>query len=129
MEQFGIPLREIGEKFTKSEIVLIAWRSQEQHHYFKKRMKKLDKGDDISDERQVTSGKRRKQYADGIGPERMPDEFFDENGDFNLSKVEGEKARRYFEQVLRIPMPPGISKMGADDDRTREIKQAYGIRR
>jgi len=127
MEQFAMPLREIGAKFTKSELTLIAWRSQEQSHHFKKRLKKIDSGDD--DKPSVSSGKKRKQYNDGIGPERMPDEFFDENGDFNLSKVPGEYARRYFEQVLRIPMPPGVSKIGYNDSTTEEIRQAYGIRR
>ncbi len=119
-------LREIGNKFTKSELVLVAWRSQEQSYHFKQRLKKIDKG-----EQSITgkSGKKRKEYLDGIGPERMPDEFFNEEGDFDLSRVTGENARRYFEQVLRIPLPPGVSKIRHEDERSEQIRQAYGIRR
>lgn len=88
------------------------------------------------------SGSKRKTYHDGIGPERMPDRFYAqetlrdakgkiivEAGDFNLAQVPGEDARRYFEQVLRIPMPPGVSKIRYEDDRSAEIREAYGIRR
>lgn len=122
METFKIPLREIRRRFTKSEVVLMAWRSQEQHHAFKQRMKQ--------DSKDVTSsGKKRKHYSDAIGPERMPDKFFDEQGDFNLSKVTGEEARMYFERQLRIPMPPGVSKIRSEDSTSQQIRQAYGIRR
>lgn len=115
-----MPLREIRRKFTRSEIVLMGWRSQEQYRFIKSKIPKENNNTD-------TEGKKRKTY-DGIGPEGMPDHFFDENGDFNLSKVRGEEARQYFERRLGIPLPPGVTKVGYDDDRTREIKKAYGIR-
>lgn len=116
-----MPLREIRRSFCRSEIVLMSWRSQELSISFKKRAE--------NNETDVTvTGKKRKRYWDAIGPERMPDKYYDENGDFNLSKVTGEEGRRYFEGVLRIPMPPGVSKMSPDDDSTRAMKQAYGRR-
>ena len=84
---------------------------------FKKRMKRTESGHTRS-----VSGKKRKKY-DGIGPNSMPDEFFAQKeirdsagrliaseGDFNLSQVRGEQARRYFEK-LGLPMPPGVTRM------------------
>lgn len=121
-----MPIREIEERFTKSELVLMAWRSQEQHYHFKKKVKKYDTDDGVSVSK---SGKKRKDYHDGIGPEGMPDEFFNSEGDFDLSKVSGEKARRYFESVLRIPLPPGVSKLRDDSETSDIIRNAYGIRR
>lgn len=129
-----MPLREIEEKFTRSELILMAWRSQEQHYNFKKRMKSHEDNYDMDDQTEgahsgTKADRKRKTYNDGIGPERMPDEFFDEHGDFNLSKVKGEQARQYFERILRIPMPPNmVTKIGSDDTVTKEIRQAYNIR-
>lgn len=125
MEEFKAPVREIEERFTRSELVIIAWRSQEMHHNFKKQ-----RGDSIVEtSTQSKSGKYRKEYPDGIGPEGMPDHFFDEHGDFNLSKVTGEEAKRYFETRLKIPMPPGVSKIRDESEASQEIRAAYGIRR
>jgi hypothetical protein len=128
METFRMPLREIRKKFTRSEIVLMGWRSQEQYRYIKsKSPDREDYTEDGAPPQRRGKGTRRKTY-DGFGPEGMPDHFFDENGDFNLSKVRGEEARQYFERRLGIPMPPGISKIGYTDEITEEIKKAYGIR-
>lgn len=118
-----MPLREIEERFTKSELVLMAWRSQEMHHNLQKDMPKKKKGK-----------KGNKYSADDIGPEGMPDEFFDENGEINLSKVKGEQARRYFEQRLGIPMPTGapgdkVRKIRDESDVSNQVREAYGIRR
>lgn len=137
METFSLPYREILDRFTKSELVLMGWRSQEQYYKWKNKQKKIstDTDNDFSD------GVKRKTY-DGVGPERMPDRFFaqetlkDERGrviahagDFNLAQVPGEDARRYFESVLKIPLPPGISKITAEDETTQQIRNAYNIRR
>ena len=111
-------MREIEERFTKSELVLMAWRSQELHYNLKKDMPETKKG------------KKRIMYGpEDIGPEGMPDEFYDEDGEINLSQVKGEDARRYFETRLGIPMPPGVSKMRDDSPSSQQIRQAYGIRR
>lgn len=77
-----------------------------------------------------------------IGPDGMPDEFFAQEdtydpqgkliaraGEINLAQVSGENARRYFETRLGIPLPPGISKIRDESDQSREIREAYGIRR
>jgi len=101
-----MPLREIRRKFTKSEIVIIAWRSQEQAFNLKKKFKNIEGGEGNSVEgiKKTASGKKRKVY-EGIGPNQMPDEYFDEHGDFNLSKVKGEQARQYMAK-LGLPCLP-----------------------
>lgn len=141
METFCLPYREILERFTKSELLLMGWRSQEQSYKWKKKSKKL-KQDDSDEIQSGTKGIRRKVYHDGVGPERMPDRFYaqetlkDERGrviadagDFNLAQVPGEDARRYFESVLKIPLPPGVSKIRAEGEVEDQIRNAYNIRR
>jgi hypothetical protein len=114
-----MPLREIEERFTKSELVLMAWRSQEMHHNLQKDMPAKKK-----------KGRKGNKYsADDIGPEGMPEHFFNEDGEIDLSKVKGEEARGYFERRLGIPMPTGISKIRDESDMSNQIRQAYGIRR
>lgn len=110
IETFGIPLREIDEKFTRSELVLTAWRSREQAYNMRKKFKEQQSEVGVS-HKYSKSGKKRKNY-DGIGPDRMPDKFFDEHGDFNLSKVTAEEASSYFQNVLGLPLPP-IGEIGA----------------
>ena len=53
----------------------------------------------------VPGGKRirRKQYS-GQVPRGLPDKFYDENGEINLTKVTGAEAHRYF-QSLGMPLP------------------------
>jgi hypothetical protein len=144
METFCLPWHEIEERFTRSEIVLMGWRSSEQAYNWKRKLKSKPHMEEYSNDNETVrsqAGKFRKNY-DGIGPEKMPDEFFaqqtikDERGrviahegDFNLGQVKGEQARRYMES-LGIPLPPGISKVGTSHDETSEqIRKAYGIRR
>jgi len=122
-----MPRWEIEEKFCRSELVLMAWRSQEQNQYFKERMKESE------------SGKKRNKghntYDGDIVPEGLPDEFYAaqdiydkrgrliaHKGDIYLGQVKGEDARRYM-QSIGIPLPDGISKISITDER---IKEAYG---
>ena len=110
----------------------MAWRSREQAYQWKQKMKQYDEdGNEVTQKREkkstTKSGKKRKSY-DGVGPERMPDEFFDEEGDFNLSKVQGEKARQYFERVLGLPMPVNeVYRSVPQDTQSQEIRKAYGL--
>ena len=100
-----MPLREIEERFCRSELVIMAWRSQEQHYQLTKDMPKTQ------GRAKTKSGKYIKDYSGEVGPEGMPEHFFNEEGELDLSKVTGEEARRYFETRLHIPMPPGVSRM------------------
>jgi len=84
--------------------------------------------------------------TDDIGPQGLPDEYFaqediyDEKGkliaregDLFLSQVGGEKARNYFGH-FGIPFPSGqggdtVSKIRDESDISRQIREAYGVRK
>lgn len=46
-----------------------------------------------------------------IKPIALPPEFFNKDGEIDLSKVTGEQARKYFIHVLGIKFPVGVSKV------------------
>jgi hypothetical protein len=124
METFHSSLEEIRDRFTWSEIVLMGWRSQEQVYKMKLRMDKGkeeddDERSDYEDEDETAKievekkklvvkkkpkKKRKKQY-DGHVPEGLPDRFYDENGEVNLSKVELKDALKYLNGMgFRFPV-------------------------
>jgi len=123
-----MPLREVEEKFTRSEISCYSWRSQEQYWQFKKRIEKYDEPppdeppeleldeDEIDVDAIYASieakhsgrtakpkKKPRKEYS-GKYPQGLPDKFYNKEGEIDLSKVTGEEAFRYFAK-LGIPLP------------------------
>lgn len=115
METFLLPLHEVNERFTKSELYIVAWRSQEQHHHLKKKMK------DAKTEN-TQSKERRTRYGpyDQI-PDGLPDEFYAQDtvkdkfgkvmaspGEVNLSQVTGDKARKYMASI-GMPFPEMFS--------------------
>lgn len=110
METFCLPLHEINDRFTKSELYIVAWRSQEQHYHLKKRMKHTDNA-------YPKVGDRRRYGANDIIPEGLPDKFYAKDivrdkfgkvmaspGEINLSQVTGEEARRYMSSI-GMPFP------------------------
>jgi hypothetical protein len=125
METFRLPLREIRKKFTKSEIILMGWRSQEQSQSLKKRLgdKPKSKGRQAS-----TDEKYKRDYSEYIVPDELPDRFYDENGDINLSKVSAADARQFLE-AQGLMFPPGISRIvesSGNDDVSQSMRNAYG---
>jgi hypothetical protein len=105
VETFQMPLREIRDKFTWSEIVLMGWRSAEQSHQLKsKTPENLRRSN-------VRSGKPRKQYAHGEIPDNLPDRFFNEEGEVDLSKVTGRDAVRYLQAIgINVPVGGGVTR-------------------
>jgi hypothetical protein len=96
LEMFGLPKRDLDVKFTKSEMYVLAWRSQEISAGLQKDMERTSPGG-------VASGRWRQQ--DDSIPEGLPDEYFNEEGELDLSKVTGEKAWRYLNrQGVRLPV-------------------------
>lgn len=79
---------------------MMGWRSQEQIYKMKRRMKKKEKVDyddrdfEVTDKWEDKGTVRRKQY-DGHVPAGLPDRFYDENGEVNLSKVKLNDALKY----------------------------------
>jgi hypothetical protein len=92
VEMFGLSKRELDAKFTKSELALLAWRSQE-----------------VSASMEKSTGSRkgqRKNYSDAEVPEGLPDHFFDpETGELDLRRVTGEEAYKYMAAIgIRLPV-------------------------
>ena len=86
-----MPLREIEDKFTTSEIVITSWRSQEMSASFDKKNKRLTKTEAPSETRKAYEG--------------LPPKFFNEEGDLDLRKVssaEGYKFLRALGFVIPI---------------------------
>jgi hypothetical protein len=118
-----MPIHEINERFTKSELYMMAWRSQEQHFHFKRKMKGYDK------KGRSSSGDGYNYGSDAIIPEGLPDKFYaqevirDPNridpktgrarviatpGEINLSQVTGDEAVKYMASLgIHFPMMQG----------------------
>jgi hypothetical protein len=104
VETFQLPLREIKERFTWSEVVLMGWRSQEQVHQLKK---KTPKGIGAH----AGDGKPRKHYSPGEIPDNLPDRFFNEEGEVDLRQVTGRDAVQYLAAIgLKVPVGGGVSR-------------------
>lgn len=109
IELLQLPLREIRSRYTKSEMVILAWRSMEQYQQTKRQMKKarqgVGSGVKYETKEEGKPEKMRKYYEPGQIPEGLPDKFFDEEGGINLSKVTGEEAAKYL-NLIGIPVSP-----------------------
>jgi len=127
METFTMPLHEIQERFTKSELFMMAWRSQEQHYHLKKKMPKRDSEnyeyEDVAGRRNAI-GMRHRYSSTDIIPEGTPERFYAQDvirdergkvkaspGEINLSQVTGEEARKYMAALgIRFPVM-GMERM------------------
>lgn len=89
MELFGCSRREIEQRFTKSELVLLAWRSQEQAAEMKRRM---EAG---SDEQPRNNG--------------VPKKYLNDEGEVDMSKMTGDEAYRYL-QGIGFPVGMGAPR-------------------
>ena len=112
-----LPLREIKKRFTKTDLVILAWRSQEQAYQLKRRYdtgktrkpktRFLDREtvNAFGEEEEQPGGKRRQ--TEGV-PEGLPDRFYNKDGEVDLSRVTGEDAWKYFAaQGIKLPRFPG----------------------
>lgn len=91
---FGLSKRELESKFTRSELVLLAWRSQEQSAMLDASLKKNKGGS------RTPSG----SYEEGV-PEGLPPHFYNERGEVDLRKVTGKEAYRYFSSLgIKLPI-------------------------
>lgn len=97
MEMFGLSKRELEKKFTRSELVLLAWRSQE-----------ISASLDSPSSQPPESKTKRKFYFDSQVPEGLPDKFFNEDGEVDLRKVTGEEAYKYMSSIgVKLPIMYG----------------------
>ncbi len=95
MEMFGLSKRELEEKFTRSEMVLLAWRSQEMSYHMK-----------LGSE----TTKWPSRNSDPEMPTDLPDHFYsidEKTGErqIDLRNVTGEEAHRFCSmQGMRLPI-------------------------
>lgn len=99
-----MPLRELNARFTKSELFISAWRSQEQAEAFRKPSRNDHRP---PPPQQPANGTTPDGTSVKIAPGQpvgYPPEYYDETGHFNLSKVRGKDAFNYFKS-LGIVLP------------------------
>ena len=115
-----MPLEEIREKFTLSEMVILAWRSQEQYWQMKNRMgdepkkKKRKVKNDSKDKKEERDAGGRIRYDDEL-VDNLPDEWFNEEGELDLRQVPGPMAVKYMNarsKELGLPLFPMIGGTG-----------------
>jgi hypothetical protein len=86
--------RELEQKFTKSEMFFVAWRSTEVAFQMEKKFK-TPVG---------TAGEMPTRDFGGVKvPQNLPAHFFNAQGELDLRGVTGKEAHRYF-QSLGIPL-------------------------
>lgn len=105
---FGLGKRELEAKFRRSEMVLLAWRSQE----VSAEMEKQTKGVRETLEAQTNTSQRR--YHGASVPEGLPSHFFRKDydpeagigpGELDLRQVSGEEAFKYFSSIgVKLPI-------------------------
>lgn len=83
MNEFKEPMRMLHKRFTKSEIAIMSWTSQEQIANLEKDKPKM--GQDTS-------------YTIPI-PDETPSSFLNEDGEIDIRKMTGKEAARYFAKM------------------------------
>lgn len=107
---FGLSKREIDDRFTKSELMLLAWRSQEMSY----NMKKQSDDTKTNAPRAAGSGIKHQQVVTGELPQDLPDHFFRKDddpeagvkaGELDLRQVTGADAYRLFQKMgIKLPV-------------------------
>jgi hypothetical protein len=93
---FGLSKREMEAKFRRSELIIMAWRSQEVSASLKMKTDGTD---------QPPVGKKRKTYSDAQVPRNLPDKFYNKDGEVDLRQVTGAEAYKYMmSQGVKLPI-------------------------
>jgi len=88
----------------------MGWRSREQAYNFEQRFPDTPtEGEQTW--REGVSAKSRQEYSDAEYPAGLPDRFFDEEGQVNLSKVKAKDALKYMAAMgIKIPVKGGFTR-------------------
>jgi hypothetical protein len=104
IEMFGMSKREIEAKFTKSEMVLLAWRSQEMSYKMSQETKKASQDSELAS---IPGKSKVKKRKDGV-PDWVPDHLINEEGDVDLRLATGKEAHKFFSmQGIVLPVIKG----------------------
>lgn len=106
-----MPAREIRRRFTKSEVVILGWRSREQASQLRRKFHKkpeLDfenQSDSVFDDTaKRPRGSQKRKETDGVMPTGLPDRFFNKEGEVDLRQVSGNDVLKYF-NAIGMPLP------------------------
>lgn len=95
IEAFKLPLREIRQRYTKSEMYLTAWRAEEQYVEMHKKMAKADKPPKDGEESDADAAPEVEDVVEGGDVE------------LDLSKMKGKDALAYMVRAgLMAPVMP-----------------------
>jgi hypothetical protein len=95
-----MPIHEIEERFCKSDLAIVGWRSQETSYLMDKKMKR---GSDSAGPPAEAS----RYYNDPSLPTGMPAKFFNESGELDLRGVTGADALKFLRgQGVNVPFVP-----------------------
>jgi hypothetical protein len=120
MDNFKLPMREIRLKYTKSELVLMAWDSRQKAYNMHKLSSNRPKIKDVASSNKIeyvgsTSGKNPNNISETVDAYEMPStlnkgipilkKWFNEEGELDLRKATGPQAVRYLNALgLNIAM-------------------------
>lgn len=95
-----MPLYEVEQRFTSSELAIVGWRSQETAYLMDKQMKKG----------QANAGppvEAGELMTDPSLPYGLPERFFNKDGELDLRQVTGAEALRFLRtQGVNVPFVP-----------------------
>ena len=95
IETFHMPMAEIENKFTTSELSIVAWKASETAYHMRQKMKEH--------KTEETAGPRKNHPILG----NLPDRFFNEEGDLDMRLMTGEEAWNFLQrQGKRLPVIP-----------------------
>jgi hypothetical protein len=121
MDNLKLPIREIENTYTLSELVMMSWHSRLQNYNMSKRFAHNKATPKLGDGKTVTIDSNRKYNPNGVRetedsyilPEGInqgvpiPKKFFDEEGNFDLRRASGMEAVTYLRRLginLVVPM-------------------------
>lgn len=122
MEMFQAPLRDIADRFTTSELVILGWRSQEQAYKMRLRMNRsYQPSEETEGEDRYVYGQtptarkvKRREWADADVPAGLPDKFYDEEGGISFKNVTLKEAVQYMNAIgIKMPIPLPSKPVGS----------------
>jgi len=83
-------------KFRRSELIIMAWRSQEVSASLKMQ---------TDGTTQPPAGRKKKTYSDAQVPQGLPDKFYNKDGEIDLRQVTGPEAYQFMmSQGIKLPI-------------------------
>ena len=102
-----MPLQDIERKFRKSEMTLIAWRSQEQAAEMEKQFQRPAASSPYT----LPVAPPRSLARAGDTPMPIPEECYNEEGEPDIRKMTGNQALSYMRAAgFNLPVIPGRNR-------------------